>query len=153
MFEETRREVLQGWATGPHSEEDLDKEGGWLCARRFGIMQSSKLRVVDDYSEPFVNATFAAQEKNGHVLPIVGEQAAASRTAFAHNLAGAWLGDWELWHLVAQAGKRNFSSYDGRPAGQMDLLLDLGSCGWRVCESNPWGAGAFHAEKHSYPAP
>eukprot|EP00434_Breviolum_minutum_P016188 symbB.v1.2.014264.t1/scaffold1033.1/size247163/2 len=52
----------KGWLVGPLSWSEVEKKfsGDWTPVRRFGIQQSGKLRVIDDFSE---NATNGAQEK------------------------------------------------------------------------------------------
>ena len=37
--------------------------GDWVPARRLGIQQSGKTRVIDDFSENGTNSAFASQEK------------------------------------------------------------------------------------------
>eukprot|EP00973_Karenia_brevis_P039975 5516685-Karenia_brevis.AAC.1 len=35
----------------------------WVGARRFGIQQGGKIRVIDDFSEFMINAAFGSSEK------------------------------------------------------------------------------------------
>ena len=55
----------KSWLDGPHSWEQLEEmfDGDWTPARRFGIIQSGKLRVIDDFSENGTNSVYACQEK------------------------------------------------------------------------------------------
>ena len=55
----------KGWLIGPLSWDEIENEfsGDWVPVRRFGIQQSGKLRVIDDFSENATNGAFAAQEK------------------------------------------------------------------------------------------
>ena len=55
----------KGWLVGPLSWSEVEKRfsGDWVPVRRFGIQQSGKLRVIDDFSENATNGAFAAQEK------------------------------------------------------------------------------------------
>ena len=54
-----------GWLIGPLGEKEIDTRfnGDWAPVRRFGIQQSGKTRVIDDFSENGTNSAFAAQEK------------------------------------------------------------------------------------------
>ena len=53
------------WLEGPYSWEELESKFGkdWVPVRRFGILQSGKLRVINDFSENATNSAYAAQEK------------------------------------------------------------------------------------------
>ena len=55
----------KSWLDGPHSWEQLEEmfDGEWTPARRFGIIRSGKLRVIDDFSENGTNSAYACQEK------------------------------------------------------------------------------------------
>ena len=55
----------KSWLDGPHSWEQVEEmfNGEWTPARRFGIIQSGKLRVIDDFSENGTNSAYACQEK------------------------------------------------------------------------------------------
>ena len=55
----------KSWLEGPYSVEQLDERfnGCWMPVRRFGIQQSGKLRVIDDFTENGTNAAYGAQEK------------------------------------------------------------------------------------------
>ncbi len=65
LWEETMAEVEAGGLVGPLAVEEVEAEVGprWVAARRFGIVQSGRLRPIDDFSEFGVNAAFGAQEK------------------------------------------------------------------------------------------
>ena len=64
------------WLRGPYTPEELRKELGprWLGARRFGIVQSGKLRLIDDFSEFHQNAATGLPEKlaAGELDEVVG---------------------------------------------------------------------------------
>jgi hypothetical protein len=62
--EETMKELGHKWLEGPYSAEQLDKSypDGWIASRRFAVFQSGKWRVIDDYSESFVNSTYELRE-------------------------------------------------------------------------------------------
>ncbi|CAK0909372.1 unnamed protein product [Prorocentrum cordatum] len=53
VVKRTEEEVAQGKALGPFSEEEVDQCLGkvWAGSRRFGLVQSSGVRPVDDHSE------------------------------------------------------------------------------------------------------
>jgi len=61
----TMQEVEQGWLEGPLEPEQLDLlyPAGWVPARRFAVSQADKMRLIDDYSLPQVNAAFSASER------------------------------------------------------------------------------------------
>ena len=65
VWKQTWDEVEQGWLTGPLDEHGVSAIVGplWTLARRFGILQSGKTRVIDDYSEPYVNAAYGGLDK------------------------------------------------------------------------------------------
>ena len=58
-------EVEEGGLRGPFTAEEIEARHGprWIAARRFGIVQSEKIRPIDDFSEFSVNAAFGTQEK------------------------------------------------------------------------------------------
>ena len=65
VWKQTEEEVKQGWLTGPCTESEISNLVGslWTAARRFGILQSNRVRVIDDYSEPYVNAAYGGMDK------------------------------------------------------------------------------------------
>ena len=54
-----------GWIKGPYSSEELDRKfpEGWIPSKRFGVVQGSKVRAVDDFSEFLVNASCGTGEQ------------------------------------------------------------------------------------------
>ena len=63
VYNETIAEIARGWLVGPIEVQDLDSEFPlWLPARRFGLQQGSKIRVIDDYSECGQNSAVSAEE-------------------------------------------------------------------------------------------
>ena len=64
LYDLTLAEVAAGKAAGPFTADELDQRLGpcWLAARRFGVRQGQKLRVVDDFSEFQVNQTVTSRE-------------------------------------------------------------------------------------------
>ena len=65
VWAETLEETKQGWLLGPYDPADVDRlyPQGWCACRRFGIMQGSKLRCIDDLSEPGTNSAYGSREK------------------------------------------------------------------------------------------
>eukprot|EP00971_Amphidinium_carterae_P093834 1856684-Amphidinium_carterae.1 len=59
------KEVKAEWITGPLSEQELNDTLGlhWVPNHRFGIRQSNKVRVIDDFSASMVNHTAEVHEK------------------------------------------------------------------------------------------
>ena len=56
-------EVRRGWLLEPTDEETLDRTlGCWIPSRRFGIRQSKKIRVIDDFAASLVNDALSAEE-------------------------------------------------------------------------------------------
>lgn len=80
-WEGTMREVEAGWATGPHTAEEIAKMEGrlWTPSHRFPLRQgpASKLRLIDDFSASSVNATVTCTEKVS--LPGVDEPVGMAR--------------------------------------------------------------------------
>ena len=62
LYDATMDEVSKGWLVGPFEPDELDHLGCWIPSRRFGVLQGSKLRPIDDYSVSLINATLSAQE-------------------------------------------------------------------------------------------
>jgi hypothetical protein len=63
VWEATLEEVRRGWLLEPASEEVLDSSlGCWIPSRRFGIRQSKKLRVIDDFAASLINDALSAEE-------------------------------------------------------------------------------------------
>ena len=65
LEKKTKQEEKLGWTKGPLSEEQVTELLGedWLACRRFGVVQGDKVRLIDDLSEFFVNATVESFEK------------------------------------------------------------------------------------------
>ena len=64
VYGKTLDEVEKGWLRGPVSRDQLDaKYGWWVPAKRFGIRQGDKVRVIDDYSICGHNDCTAVEEK------------------------------------------------------------------------------------------
>jgi hypothetical protein len=66
VWSETQRELAMGWLTGPLALSEVSAAVGsedWVVSRRFGIQQSGKVRVIDDFSESGVNSTSTVLEK------------------------------------------------------------------------------------------
>ena len=65
VWKQTMEEVERHWLI-PTSENELDEEfgrGSWAPARRFGLEQRDKIRVIDDYSAPLTNSAYGSTEK------------------------------------------------------------------------------------------
>ena len=60
VYEKTIEEVSAGWATGPFSLEDLPEQ--CILSRRFGLRQTSKIRLIDGLSGSSVNASVQTVE-------------------------------------------------------------------------------------------
>ena len=58
-------EVAKGWLSGPYDERQVAQLVGsrFVASRRFGLVQSDKVRAIDDMSESFVNASFGSSYK------------------------------------------------------------------------------------------
>eukprot|EP00971_Amphidinium_carterae_P298949 5939322-Amphidinium_carterae.1 len=54
VWKATLKEKENRWISGPQ---------GWIPSRRFGICQKMKSRVIDDFSDSFLNATVHVTEK------------------------------------------------------------------------------------------
>ena len=68
LWDQAMEEVEQkGWLQPPRSWDDLCRDFGetWLPTRRFGVVQKTKVRAVDDLSENAVNSAFTSFEKVG----------------------------------------------------------------------------------------
>ena len=65
VWEVTLKEAEAGWLEGPLSESQVaDKLGPlFVASPRFGLVQSDKVRPIDDMSVSMVNSAFAAQYK------------------------------------------------------------------------------------------
>ena len=65
LWEATLQEVKNGWLQGPLTFDEVSAlfPNGFCISRRFGIMQSGKLRSIDDLSESGINGAYGASEK------------------------------------------------------------------------------------------
>lgn len=65
IWQEALKEVEKGWLSGPFSEETLETMLGprFIVSRRFGLVQSDKIRAIDDLSESCVNASYGSSYK------------------------------------------------------------------------------------------
>eukprot|EP00435_Cladocopium_sp_Y103_P025849 s3652_g6.t1 len=61
MIEETELELAKGWAEGPFELSDL--EAGATISRRFPLVQSTKTRMIDDFSISGVNDSCLSHNK------------------------------------------------------------------------------------------
>ena len=61
----TLEEVAEGCLDGPFSKAQLDEEFGsrWIPSRRFAVVQGSKVRPIDNFSEFGINDAFGSCEK------------------------------------------------------------------------------------------
>jgi hypothetical protein len=61
----TLEEVEGGGLAGPFSAAEITAKFGplWVPSRRFGVVQNDKLRPIDDFSEPGVNAAYGSGMK------------------------------------------------------------------------------------------
>ena len=60
VFQKTLEERDSGWLRGPLHLDDLEE--GAVISRRFGLRQSSKIRLIDDLSGSMVNMTVQCNE-------------------------------------------------------------------------------------------
>eukprot|EP00434_Breviolum_minutum_P009828 symbB.v1.2.008656.t1/scaffold540.1/size189765/21 len=60
IWQEALKEVEKGWLSGPYCEETLETMLGprFIVSRRLGLVQSDKVRAIDDLSESFVYASY-----------------------------------------------------------------------------------------------
>ena len=67
IWQEALKEVEKGWLSGPFSEETLETmlrdRTRFIVSRRFGLVQSDKIRAIDDLSESCVNASYGSSYK------------------------------------------------------------------------------------------
>lgn len=79
VWDETISQRDAGWIKGPFSAHELDKKypHGWIRSKRFWVVQGSKVRAVDDFSEFLVNAACGRGEQI--VLQGLDDVAAAAK--------------------------------------------------------------------------
>lgn len=60
VWEGALQEVERGWMSGPLEEEEVRQWLGplFVVSKRFGLVQSDKIRSIDDMSESLVNAAY-----------------------------------------------------------------------------------------------
>ena len=94
VWSETMAQCEAGWIKGPFSGEELDRKfpEGWVPSKRFGVVQGSKVRAVDDFSEFLVNASCGTGEQI--VLQGLDDVAAAAK--FMLSAPGS---DGNIWTL------------------------------------------------------
>ena len=65
VWAETVSQRDAGWIKGPFSAKELDQKfpEGWIPSKRFGVVQGTKVRAVDDFSEFLVNAACGTGEQ------------------------------------------------------------------------------------------
>ena len=65
VYTATSEEVAAGWLVGPLTAEEVTNRVGplWVPSRRFGVVQGSKVRPIDDFSEFWVNEAVTTQNK------------------------------------------------------------------------------------------
>jgi hypothetical protein len=61
---ETMKELDLRWLDGPYTLDEMNTRypAGWVGSRRFAIFQGCKWRVIDDFTESFVNASYELRE-------------------------------------------------------------------------------------------
>ena len=65
VWEVTQDELAKGWLQGPFSEAEVRRMLGplFVVSKRFGLVQTDKVRQIDNLSESLVNSAFAASYK------------------------------------------------------------------------------------------
>lgn len=86
VWDETVEESKRGWLKDEMTEAQLDKlyPSGWTVCRRFGLQQGSKLRNIDDLSEPGTNSAYHTMEK----LQLLGLDSIAAGIRIIHDSIG-----------------------------------------------------------------
>ena len=87
VWEATLKEVKFGWLEGPLEVSQVNERVGpsWTPSRRFGVVQGSKVRNIDDLSEFSINQRYGPGEKLdlGGVDEVVSLTAAWMKVAVA----------------------------------------------------------------------
>ena len=80
IWEGALEEVEKGWLSGPYTVQQVQELVGplYIVSRRFGLVQSDKVRPIDDMSESLVNASFGTSYKLD--LPGIDGVAVLART-------------------------------------------------------------------------
>jgi hypothetical protein len=62
---ETEQELKSKWLSGPYLVNELRTmfPSGWIASRRFAKQKGGKWRVIDDYSESWVNSCYELNER------------------------------------------------------------------------------------------
>ncbi len=70
IWEITLEEAEKGWLEGPYTEKEVSEKFGplFVASPRFGLVQSDKIRPIDDMSVSLVNSSFSA----GYALDLDG---------------------------------------------------------------------------------
>ena len=66
LWQQLELEFERKWCSGPFTEEEVSNllsTDQWICNRRFGLVQKSKVRDIDDYSESGVNDATTTVDK------------------------------------------------------------------------------------------
>ena len=61
LYDKTLAEVERGWLMGPLPWDSLEENA--VVSRRFGLVQGSKLRPIDDYSASLINSTVTTRDQ------------------------------------------------------------------------------------------
>jgi len=92
VYRKTLEELENGWLDGPHEPESLPEET--VISRRFGILQgsgdSSKVRLIDDFSASGVNST--VQVNSCTKLHTLDVAAALILKLLRESSAAGWVG-------------------------------------------------------------
>ena len=131
----TEEEVAKGWLAGPYCPSALNREYGvWLPARRFGIRQGRKTRVIDDYSLHGQNDAAAASEKVD--MSGIDTLAAVSRLVLASAQSRDRTLELELSSGVVLRGRLHDSWVGDAAADLVGRVWDLSSA-YRQCARAP----------------
>ena len=118
VWDETLSQCEAGWIRGPFSGKELDDRfpAGWIPSKRFGVVQGSKVRAVDDFSEFLVNAACGTSEQI--VLQGLDDVAAAAK-----YMLSAPGGDGNIW--VPSKSGEHVCQGEFEASWKLDELQDL----------------------------
>ena len=133
LWDLTLEETQEGGLEGPFGADDISAQLGalWVPARRFAVVQNSKIRPIDDFSEHGVNAAFGSgMRANMKSLDTVAAVAKAHLEAVGEDrrfwlrdsLGNEWLGD-----LHADWTLEQWRSLRGRVADLKSAYKQLAS--------------------------
>ena len=134
VWQKTLDEVAEGCLDGPYTQAEVTQQLGeaWIPSRRFPIVQGSKTRPIDNFSEHGINSAFGSMEK---VTMLGLDQVVGWSRAWASSLKQAGIVEatdtagHKYWSPMSREWSADsWSTLEGRVADLKSAYKQLAIC-------------------------